>query len=240
LVIGGGGLPESRFTPATASCEILDLDDSNPEWKSIEPMSTPRVMPDAVLLPDGTVLVMSGSSAGKADDAVDPVFTTEIYDPMANTWRPMGDTRIPRLYHATALLLPDGTVMTAGMDEEFNPEPFHYPEYRLEIFRPPYLFNGPRPQLQSAPSAITYGMVFGVQSDDAAAIQSFALVRAGSVTHSLNMDQRHVSLVIAARSATTIAVKAPPHANIAPPGCYLLFALNAAGVPSIGRFVFVS
>jgi hypothetical protein len=54
------------------------------------------------------------------------------------------------------------------------------------------------------------------------------------------MDQRHVSLVIAARSATTIAVKAPPHANIAPPGCYLLFALNAAGVPSIGRFVFVS
>ena len=237
LVIGGGGLPEARSTPATNTCEILDLNDAAPSWKSIAPMTTPRVMPDAVLLPDGTVLVMNGSSAGKADDAVNPVFQSELYNPSTNTWQTMGETRIPRLYHATALLLPDGTVMTAGMDEEFNPDPFHYPEYRLEIFYPPYLFKGPRPDLQAVPPTINYGVPFQVGCDNPSAIQSAALLRCGSVTHSFNMDQRHVGLDISARSAATLTLESPPNGNIAPPGYYLLFVLTAAGIPSLGKFI---
>jgi hypothetical protein len=237
LVIGGGGLPEARSTPATNTCEILDLNEAVPEWKSIPSMFAPRVMPDAVLLPDGTVLVMNGSSAGKADDAADPVFQSEVYDPRTNTWKLMDHTRIPRLYHATALLLPDGRVMTAGMDEEFNPDPFHYPEYRLEVFYPPYLFKDPRPEVKSLPNTTSYGAPFNVACDTAASIQSAALLRCGAVTHSFNMEQRYVGLSIASRSAGALTLESPPNANIAPPGYYLLFILTADGVPSIGRFI---
>lgn len=237
LLIGGGGLPEARSTPATSTCEILDLEDAALAWKSAPPMSMPRVMPDAVLLPDGTVLVMNGSSAGKADDAVNPVFQSEIYNPGTNAWQPMDNTRIPRLYHATALLLPDGTVMTAGMDEEFNPDPFHYPEYRLEVFYPPYLFKGPRPAIQSISPTINYGAPFQLSCTDAAAIQSAALLRSGCVTHSFNMDQRHIGLKILARSGNTLTLEGPLNAKIAPPGQYLLFILNAVGVPSIAKFI---
>jgi hypothetical protein len=237
LVIGGGGLPHGRSTPATNTCEILDLNDPSPEWKPAPSMALARVMPDSVLLPDTTVLVMNGSSAGKADDAASPVFQTELYDPRTNVWKQMADTRIPRLYHATALLLADGTVMTAGMDEEFNPDPFHYPEYRLEVFYPPYLFKGPRPEIQSAPATISYAAPFTVGCSTPVSIQSAALLRCGAVTHSFNMEQRHVGLKIVARSASTITVESAPNANIAPPGYYLLFILTADGVPSTGKIV---
>jgi hypothetical protein len=239
MMIGGGGAPVGRDTPATESCEVLDFGESPLVWKLLPPMSIARVMPDAVLLPDGTVMVMNGSFAGKADDAVNPVYSTELYDPAANVWKPMSPLRVPRLYHSTALLLPDGTVMTAGTDEAFNVDPFHYPEYRLEIFKPPYLFRGARPQVTAAPGSVHYGETFEVECDSPGAVQSAALVRSGAVTHSFNSDQRHVGLTIAAKSPA-LRLAAPPNANIAPPGYYILFVLNAEGVPSVGKFVNLS
>jgi hypothetical protein len=239
MAIGGGGAPVGREAPATESCEVLDFGESPLEWKLLPPLSIGRVMPDAVLLPDGSVLVMNGSFAGKADDAVNPVFSVEMFNPATNQWQQMSPLRVPRLYHSTALLLPDGTVITAGTDEAFNVEPFHYPEYRLEIFRPPYLFRGPRPQVGGAPGSIHYGEPFDVECDHPAEIQSAALIRPGAVTHSFNSEQRHVGLSILARSPD-LKLEAPPNPNIAPPGYYLLFVLNAEGVPSVGRFVHLS
>lgn len=230
-------MPPEDHTPATNTCEIIDLSEASPKWKNTPPMPAPRVMPDSVLLPDGTVLVMNGSFAGKADHAVNPVYGSEIYNPETNAWTQTADLRVPRLYHSTALLLPDATVMTAGLDEAFNPHPFHYPEYRLEIFKPPYLFKGDRPVVHSAPSGVTYGQAFDVQCADPASIQKAALLRAGSVTHSFNMDQRHVGLKITSRSGTAVKLEAPPNGNIAPPGVYLLFLLNGQGVPSMGQFI---
>jgi len=43
-------------TPAVETVELLDLGEATPAWRAIAPMSGPRVMPDATLLPDGTVL----------------------------------------------------------------------------------------------------------------------------------------------------------------------------------------
>jgi hypothetical protein len=237
MVIGGGSLPPGPTTPATNSCEILDVAEPAPQWKNAAPMHFARVMPDSVLLPDGTVLVMNGSDTGKADEAVTPVLQAEIYDPAADTWKLAASMRVPRLYHSTALLLPDGTVMTAGLDEAFNPPPYKYPEYRLEIFRPPYLFKGPRPQLDSAPPVVHYGEEFSVVCDAADSVARAALLRTGSVTHSFNPDQRYVGLNIVGRSGGTLTLAAPPDGNIAPPGYYLLFILNSGGVPSPGKYV---
>jgi hypothetical protein len=150
----------------------------------------------------------------------------------------MDHTSVPRLYHATALLLPDATVMTSGTDATWNPEVIPVSELRLEIFRPPYLFRGDRPKIVSAPGAAGYGTTLTVGTPDAASITAAALMRNGSCTHSFNPDQRHVELAIAARSDDALTLTTPPDAAVAPPGWYMLFLLRD-GVPSEAEFVLV-
>jgi hypothetical protein len=193
-------------------------------------------MPDAVLLPDGNVLVMNGSSSGYADNGANPVWEAELYNPAANTWTTLCAMQVPRLYHATALLLPDGRVMTAGTDSLWNPDPFHHAELRVELFEPPYLFGGPRPVIAGAPATIAYGAPFAVETPDATSITAASLLRCGSCTHSFNPDQRYVGLVITARDAGSITVLAPPDGFVAPPGYYMLFILRE-GIPSVARFM---
>jgi hypothetical protein len=237
LALGGGGQPPVGMrTPATASCEVLDLGVPAPAWAPAATMHAERVMPDAVLLPDGTVFVTSGSSRGFADNGANPVWESEIYDPATDTWTLMDHTEVPRLYHATALLLPDATVMTSGTDATWNPEVIPVSELRLEIFRPPYLFRGERPKIVSAPDTVDHDATVTVGTPDAAAITSVALMRNGSCTHSFNPDQRHVGLEITARTADEVTLRMPPDGAVAPPGWYMLFLLRD-GVPSEAEFV---
>ena len=74
---------------------------------------------------------------------------------------------------------------------------------------------------------------------EAGDINSIVLIRAGAVTHSFDMDQRLVGLTFAAGGGVLHA-KAPANGNLAPPGYYLLFILNKAGVPSVAKFVRLS
>ena len=141
-----------------------------------------------------------------------------------------------RLYHSVAMLLPDATVWLAGG----NPTRGTY-EPHVEVYQPPYLFqsNGSlatRPTITSAPATISYGNNFTVQTPNAANIASAVLVRNGSVTHAFGMDQRMVGMSFTAGSGS-LTVTAPPNGNIAPPGYYMLFLLNTAGVPSVSTFV---
>jgi hypothetical protein len=141
------------------------------------------------------------------------------------------------LYHSTAILLPDGRVMTAGTDEASNIEPYKKSELRAEFFSPPYLFRGPRPVISSAPDAVHYASPFDVSTPDAANIASAALIRPSAVTHSFNMEQRFVGLAIQSRTAAGLTLAAPPHGNIAPPGYYMLFLVNEKGVPSMAAWI---
>jgi len=62
------------------------------------------------------------------------------------------------------------------------------------------------------------------------------LVRLGAVTHSVNMEQRYVPLGFTAGGGSLTAT-APANANLAPPGVYMLFLVDATGVPSVARMV---
>lgn len=242
LVIGGGGEdPENLVpsTPATATAEILDLGDPSPAWRFTDPMKFARVMLDAMLLPDGTVLAVGGSATGKADNGLDPVLEIELFDPLSETWTTMAPMRVPRSYHSLAILLADGRVLMAGKDGIFNPPPYNYPEHRMEVFSPPYLFRGPQPPITSAPNAVGYDTSFAVETPDPATIASAAFLRPGSVTHSNDMEQRYIGLAITARTTSNLTLQSPPNVNVAPPGHYMLFVLNEQGVPSIGKFVFL-
>jgi len=194
------------------------------------------VLPDAVLVPDGTVFVSGGGRTGTADVARPPVLQAELYDPVADTWTTLASMHVPRLYHAAAILLPTGEVMTSGTDQFYNKPPFNRTEQRVEVFKPPYLFAGLRPTIDSAPDRISYGETFPVETSGAA-IASACLLAPGATTHSFDMSQRDIGLEVQDDGSGSLQLTAPPHGRIAPPGYYMLFVVSTAGVPAIAPFV---
>jgi len=60
------------------------------------------------------------------------------------------------------------------------------------------------------------------------------LVRLSSVTHSFNAGQR-INFLSSQVAGGSLTATAPPNANVCPPGHYLLFILNAQGVPSVAE-----
>ncbi|KXZ54532.1 hypothetical protein GPECTOR_4g597 [Gonium pectorale] len=150
-------------------------------WEE-EYMTTGRVMPDAVLLPNNKVVVLNGANAGLAGDSASggdsranfPVLYAELYDPdlpKGNRFRQLASTPIARMYHSTACLTPNGTIIVAGCDRcyrfevypgwEFIPSPSKA-EYRVEIFTPPYVYNVvPKPSIVRTDSdTMPYGGSF--------------------------------------------------------------------------------
>jgi Domain of unknown function (DUF1929) len=102
----------------------------------------------------------------------------------------MAPMKVDRLYHANALLLPDGRVMTAGS----NPER-RINELRIELYRPPYLYRGSRPGISKFPTSITYGQEFKIEtSDNADHVNTIALIRPSVTTHCVNTEQRYLDL----------------------------------------------
>lgn len=241
MLIGGAGSNSPNIrTDATATAEIIDLDAEEPRWEYTKPMKHPRVMPDSVILPDGKILVTNGSEKGKSDQAVNPVLETELFDPATETWESLRHMTVPRLYHATAVLLDDARVLVAGTDGEWNKPPYNKDQRNVEIFDPPYLFKGERPIIGKVNSVVRYGSEFEISianSTGAADVNTAALIRPSSVTHSVNTEQRYVGLEIASRHNSTLKVKAPATSSIAPPGYYMLFILEKTGVPSVARWV---
>ena len=148
------------------------------------------------------------------------------------TWSTMSAMVTPRLYHSTAVLLPDGRVLVAGGGRNQNAPN----ELSAEIYSPPYLFKGARPSITSAPASTTYGSNFSVSTPNASSIASVALMRPGATTHTFDEDQRFLNLSFQ-QAGGGITVQSPANANLAPPGYYMLFLINQSGVPSVASFI---
>ena len=250
MLFGGGGNVSNEgqsqesdaYVAATNTVEQLDLGAYNPQWTYKSSMNFPRVLNNAVLLPNGRVFVVGGSDHGSADHAANPVMTPEIYDPNNDSWTTMCPMRVARLYHSTALLLPDARVLTAGRDHAFNQMPYKWPERRVEIFSPPYLESGnPRPMIQTVNNTTpSYGQAFSVTLTPdvpVSNIGSVMLIAPGAVTHGFDQGQRAVKLTINGRFGNTLTMSAPPNGRVAPPGYYMLFVVSNQGVPSVAKFI---
>jgi hypothetical protein len=151
--------------------------------------------------------------------------------------------QITRQYHSTALLLPDGRVLSAGGGICGTCDQVGYLGKNAEIFSPPYLFQAdgtlaPRPTIDGAPTSTGYGASMDIATGNPASIRKVALVKLGAVTHSNNMEQRYIPLSFTA-GATSLTATSPANANVAPPGFYMLFVIDANGVPSVARMVSV-
>jgi hypothetical protein len=217
---------------AAASAFVIDMNQTTPSWRQVASMMNPRAFQNTTILPDGTVLVTGGGTALDGYDISKAIFAAELWSPTTETWRTLASASIPRLYHSTALLLPDGRVLTAGGGNDgpgIN-------QTQGQIFSPPYLFKGARPTVTGAPATLQYGSPFIVQTPDSATIVSVSLIRPGAVTHAFDQDQRFLPLAFSPSSGA-LTVQAPANSNLAPPGYYMLFLVNTAGVPSVATFV---
>ena len=178
LWTGGGN-------PPTEKCEVIDLNDTTPSWQfTVGDMALPRRQNNVTLLPDGRVLATGGSSLEGHSDPSGAVLFAEMWDPSTEVWTIMASHEEYRGYHSTALLLPDGRVLVSGGDDHNS----------AEIYSPPYLFNGIRPTITSAPQSIGYGQTFIVDTADTTEIDEVRIIRNGSVTHAQNWDQRVCNL----------------------------------------------
>jgi hypothetical protein len=159
----------------------------------------------------------------------------ELYNIREDKWYPMAHMQVDRLYHANALLLPDGRIMTAGSNPERRVN-----ELRIELFCPPYLFRGDRPKILAYPRNIFYGQEFEIETNDAKDIKAIALMHPSVTTHCVDTEQRYVGLEFGHKNSNTLSAIVPLNRNIAPPGYYMLFIIKEQDIPSIAPFVLLS
>ena len=243
---------------------VAALSESAWEWNSLTnqtpplawQVTAPRPFPEkrrfflnAVILPTAAIFVSGGINCATDDGPyvnTDSVNQAELYEPLQTgkptsseaewKWSALETASVARNYHSVALLLPDGRVWTAGSSTDHDGgKP---PETRIEIYEPWYC-RVLRPEVVQAPTTVDYRSQFRIQLSNADTIARVAVIRAGSVTHTFNPDQRYVGLTFQPDGADHLLIQSPPTGLIAPPGLYLLFVINEEGVPSKGKFIYI-
>ena len=228
------------------TAQVIDINGATPVSTGTQSMANGRRQHNLTVLADGAVLATGGNSSGAGlVDLAHGVYAGELWNPATGTWKTLAAEQVTRQYHSTALLLPDGRVLSAGGGICGTCDSVGYLAKNAQVFTPPYLFKtdgsgelAPRPTVTTAPTGVAYGAGFQIATPDSAAVRKVALVRLGAVTHSVNMEQRYVPLTFTA-GAGTLTATAPTNANIAPPGVYMLFVVDANGVPSEAKMVTV-
>lgn len=178
-----------------------------------------RSLCNATLLPDGNVFLSGGIQSANSRCA--------LFDSVGS-WRRAAEMGPIRDYHSMTLLLPSGHVMSAG-----------WMNARIDIYSPPYLFRGPRPQIRKAPEAVRHGERFAVETPEARRLTTAVLVRPAAVTHQTDSEQRMIELPLEIEPGQTerIVLTAPDNRALAPGGYYMLFLLNNDAIPSVAQWI---
>ena len=135
---------------------VIDLNAAKPAWRKVGSLHFARKKFSTVILPDGRVMAIGGSSDGQGLDS-HAVLTPEIWDPATEVWSTLPNIAVPRMYHSNAILLPSGQVLSAGGGRA--PGWTDYPS--AQLYSPDYLAQPNRPvitgRLESALDARRHG-----------------------------------------------------------------------------------
>ncbi len=214
---------------------VIDVNGNTPVVTRSENLAQPRrAWASTVLMANGQVLMVGGSY--ELNDGDTASLGTEMWDPDTGKWTQYSSSELMRLYHSTAILMMDGRVLSAGGG---SPGPLK--NRNGEIFSPPYLFNengslAERPEISYAPEEATWAQTTGIRTTNDTDIERVTLVKTGGITHGFNMDQRFLELEFTVEQ-DFLSVTMPSSANIAPPGYYMLFAIDTKGTPSEAKMV---
>jgi hypothetical protein len=232
VVMVAGGVSGSAVQTGN---EWLDANNPTAGWQAFPLWQQARRNSNTVILPDGSVLTIGGNQTNTNYDQ--PLLQAELYarpaTDIGGAWQTMAAPAIQAAYHSTAILLPDATVLLSQDDMDSSAV-----DHKAQVYSPPYLFLGPRPNIVGAPAHVGYGQTFTI-STDRKGVTSAVLVAPGATTHGNDMHQRAIKLAVQVRNKTLTAT-VPNSRGTVPPGYYMLFVLDKTGVPSVSRFVNVS
>jgi large repetitive protein len=236
-ILKTGGGPGYEATQANNNSYVIDIN-NGVTVRKITPMAYRRAFHNSVVLPNGQVLIVGGQTFAVAFNDNTSVLVPELFDPVTETFTTLPPISVPRTYHSVALLLPDGRVMSAGGGLCGAGCATNHPD--LQILTPHYLLKpdgtpAVRPVISNAPASVRYGQSMSVTTDSA--ISSFAMVRLSATTHTVNNDQRRLSLSFRSTGPNSWAVDVPSNPGWALPGDWMLFAMNADGTPSIAKII---
>ncbi|MBV1937368.1 kelch motif-containing protein [Streptomyces sp. BV286] len=236
MVIGGGGVGESR--KSSKKTRIIDLLADDPKFVDGPEMEKGTRYPQYSILPDDDVLVSGGSEdyRGRGDSNI---LQARMYDSKSNAFKRVADPLVGRNYHSGSILLPDGRVMFFGSDslyaDKANTKPGKF-EQRVEIYTPPYLFQGSRPSLSGGPKTIERGGSAAFSTQHASSIKTARLIRPSASTHVTDVDQRSIALDFE-KTKDGIEVTVPKSRNLVESGWYMLFVTDDQGTPSKAQWV---
>ncbi len=226
----------ARWGGGAGEVQAVDFSKNPPVVSRVGDMHYLRTTGSFTLLPNGQVFASGGSAQWNVLSTA--VYQSELYNPSTQTWTLAASTTIPRLYHSNALLLPDGTVLTTGGGA---PGPVN--NLNGQIYYPPYLYRqdgsglaATRPTIVSAPQTLTLNQTFQLTVGANDQVGTISLIRAGNPTHNYNSEQRLVPVTFQ-QNGTQIIASLSASPSLAPPGYYMLFVLNKAGVPAIAKIV---
>lgn len=259
LAIGG----RNEFSTGPTAVERLNVNNPNPQWEQVASMGNLRTWPNATILPDGKVLVTGGNKGVGFNNSCpeNSVKEAEMWTPPTpvqspspegpGTWTPLASANERRIYHSSAVLLPDGRVFTGGTSAlAANPTGVcpNGPTdvYTIEVFYPPYFFNpdgswATRPMINSGAENVSYGATQQYNVSDAGTNPTVSLVRLPSVTHAFNQSQGFVKIPLSG-SGPVYNVTFPSYRNELVPGWYMMFFLTNAQkpVPSKAKMIRIS
>jgi galactose oxidase len=255
-ILSAGGAQSYTNTDANARTHITTIDKPNqkPQVERVGDMTYPRGFSNAVVLPDGTVLVTGGQRRSLVFTDTAGILYAELFNPATKTWKTLAPEAVPRNYHSVSILLADGTVFSGGGGlcyvgnvgrSSANCDKL-VDHADGQIFSPPYLFNADgskatRPTISAiSQTSVKVGGKLTVTMKGAAEGFKYTLIRMGSVTHSVNTDQRRIPLTDFSCSNDRATITLPNDSGVLIPGMYYLFVVNDQGVPSIARTVQVT
>jgi hypothetical protein len=243
LIVGGGGVGESAAS--TSRSDVIDLTQADPHFVPGPLLEAGTRYPGLVITPDDDVLVTGGSQGYRGAGTPTRHGNSDLpysylYDPRTNSLTRVADSQIGRDYHSEALLLPDGRIATLGgnpLSDHTGNHPGVF-EQRIEIYSPPYLYQGRRPTISNAPTELWRGASESVNTVDATPIAAIRLIRPSAVTHVTDVEQRSVAVSFT-QHGNTLDFELPSAPGLLPSGWYMLFVTNQVGTPSISRWVHV-
>ncbi len=227
LTFGGGDWQ----LPSLKDAHVVDLKDPAKGYQKVQDIANGKMYAGAVVLPDYTVLQTNGAASFREDAVRD----AQIYFPKLGSWTTVNSPTVDRLYHSSALLLPDGRVATFGSQVVSGEH-----EMRISVFSPPYLFKGQRPAILDGPTYIDYNTsaawTWEITKESGTTISRVSLTRPSATTHSTDTEQRLVDIPFT-QTPTSITLNVPDNRNLTPPGWYMLTLLDAKGRPSVSKWV---
>ncbi|KAK1829689.1 hypothetical protein QBC39DRAFT_384012 [Podospora conica] len=239
LVLTAGGAADYQEATASVSTYVIQLGTPNtiPTVTKVGDLAYPRSYSTGTVLPDGSVLIVGGQSWPIPFAENDSQFFAELWRPSTQTWTTVAPIAVPRNYHSISILLPDATVATGGSGLcGFNCKENHFD---FQIYHPPYLFDS-NGELATRPAIVSVSATSRAPGQsllvDTNGPVTFALVRHGSSTHTVNTDQRRIPLT-GPRGGSTYTLTLPSDPGVLLKGYWMLFAINGAGVPSMATTI---